>query len=276
MAAPQNRTYERILENRNDMTQWLIHFTRPNPPRLSLDVLKQILTEGVLRPTFAQRNKVSTIYGPNSAVCFTEQPIGSMMQYILAREEPSFISGYGIIISKSDLYAAGGLPVIYGLDYVKLIEKKDDEQNTIRIIDPTILSPDEQYRYVTFDPYRGIDWTHEREWRWSSKSLHANNQQLFFLGRDYAGGKGYYSGEIHVFVENDCDIINLQQYFSELDINAINNLLWNDRAYSIPWYETLKSVNIISLETIRRNNPPNATIKFEKIPATQRYRLINK
>jgi hypothetical protein len=68
---------------------------------------------------------------------------------------------------KDEFYLAGGRPAIYGLssdnnEYVLNTKFK-------RIFKDHVLPLKEQYRYVTYNPSddRWVDWTHEREWRWT-------------------------------------------------------------------------------------------------------------
>ena len=52
--------YEQILAAREDMTEWLIHFTRGQPPATARDMLLKILSEGLLRPGWALRTTVNS------------------------------------------------------------------------------------------------------------------------------------------------------------------------------------------------------------------------
>lgn len=42
--------YEKILAAREDMTEWLTHFTRGQGQATPRDILLKILSEGLLRP----------------------------------------------------------------------------------------------------------------------------------------------------------------------------------------------------------------------------------
>ena len=112
------KDWERIRDARDDLTDYVIHFTknvfRPvsQPARFTLAA---ILACGYIRPTFAPRpsrhiNTPSpTIKGPCPAVCLTEQPIAAVLKMPGKR-----YSGYGIAYHKVPLYLAGGRPVLYG------------------------------------------------------------------------------------------------------------------------------------------------------------------
>ena len=135
--------YRDILRRRRDMTEWLIHFTRDRNGASAREVVRSILIEGALRPDFATRGTPpkNTIYGPSPAVCFSEQPLSAFLQYLAARADPSAMAGYGILIHKHDVYAAGGLPVIYGLGVAEELQPGHPLYDpTRRLLDPSRIS----------------------------------------------------------------------------------------------------------------------------------------
>jgi len=134
-----------LKRRRPDFSQALVHLTKERDGNNALDVLKKILTSGILR---ASGNE-GYIKGSGKAVCLSEIPLSSV--HLLA-SPPEKISGakyrfYGVAISKEAVFGAGGRPVIY---------LPDAEANWI---------PEEhRWRHVRFE-YSKVDWTHEREWR---------------------------------------------------------------------------------------------------------------
>lgn len=201
----------RIVENRLDMTEWVLHFvhdrTYDNYPgddvlqyedyhgypyhedvhkndRFSywqytdelnpiesdasaFGVLHRILTDGHIRATWAFRKGRPTIYGPRAAVCLTEMPLYALVDYAKRRPQKA-VDCYAIGVLKSELFAAGGRPVIYGLSGRH--EEKDSGGRVWprKLADKCGLPEYEQYRYVATSlgsDWR-IDWSHEREWRW--------------------------------------------------------------------------------------------------------------
>ena len=154
----------RIKKARDDLTDYLIHWTRGSNVdgvgKSPFEVLQSILECGYLRPSFAPRTSVfagaperHTVRGPCPAVCFTEQPLSAFVKSCDAltdRYKP-----YAVALRKDRLFEYGGRPAIYG-DEVLLSSLPDDQK----------------YLWVRFQPipnsdFAGypIDWTHEREWR---------------------------------------------------------------------------------------------------------------
>jgi hypothetical protein len=153
----------RIRQARLDLTDYVIHYTRHKEIDgkwlKPLDVLKLIVQDGFLKPSFAPRSSMTTgtrndtIKGQYPAVCFTEQPLAAFLQSCKT------LSGryhrYAIAMRKGCLYKYGGRPVIYG------------DQDLLNQ-----LSEDYKHLWVRFNPIPNadfggypIDWTHEREWR---------------------------------------------------------------------------------------------------------------
>lgn len=135
-------------------------------------VLKRILFDGYIKSGWSFRGGRPTIYGPKSAVCFTEMPLYALLMYASKRNNSSSVETYGIALRKQELFRAGGRPVIYGLSGIHKESSRDDPYfgKGFRCLSSACgISLNEQYRYVAMnlDNDRWIDWTHEREWRWA-------------------------------------------------------------------------------------------------------------
>lgn len=164
----------------------------------AFDVLLKILHDGFIHSGWSLRNFIPTIYGPKSAVCFTEMPLYALVQYAKFRGEYSgYVGNYGIAFRRNELFAAGGRPVIYGLSCVPTEAETTPEgiyQGRILDIEKTGMPLCEQYRYVktrmnkSYDPnIHPVDWTHEREWRWALPNDSLGVPGLpFFLSKEYA------------------------------------------------------------------------------------------
>lgn len=174
---------------RYDLSDRLIHFFRavdtqhPDTPTLSdhwsfasvenfdepfspFFLMRNAVRQGRLWATWSVRNSRRTVYGPDPAVCFTEMPIAAFVEAGLARAAAGqAMSPYGLVLPKTAMYGLGARPVIYGLSGDVNVT---DTANGARMIASHQLPPQEQYRYVTYNPAgsKPIDWTHEREWRW--------------------------------------------------------------------------------------------------------------
>ncbi len=186
---------------REDITDWLIHFTKDISAEdvvdvfykveyekneeditdgyLKLDftnqfsyginhlsayeVLKKIIEECGIRYNYSFRNGVTTLYGGEPVICFTEMPIHSLLEYAKTRNAKSN-STYGIAIRKKDAYKYGARPVIYGLANKNTFEYLENT-DTRRLLKENVLPIEEQFRLVPLRLDKNIDWTHEREWR---------------------------------------------------------------------------------------------------------------
>ncbi len=204
----------RIVEDRLDMTEWVLHFVHERdirnapedqlmpfeeygwypyhedkdinyrfsdwdimdessilePDASPMAVLRKIVTDGHIRGSWSFRNGRPTIYGPRAAVCFTEMPLYALIDYAKRRHKTA-VDSYAVGLLKAELFAAGGRPVIYGLSGDHAEQVTTEYPWPRRLMKSCGIAESEQYRYVStsMDSDRPIDWTHEREWRWSDR-----------------------------------------------------------------------------------------------------------
>lgn len=195
---------------RHDHTAWVTHFVRNRLPEQdfpgededeygyfaggeleadagAFQVLTAIIRLGGLMPGYSFRKGRTTIYGGQPAVCATEMPLYAFATYARERAEAGNVSAYGISFLKSEFYAAGGRPAIYGLSTDNVKYSRNDP--TCRVIDDSILPVREQFRFIAHNPggaTRPIDWSHEREWRWVACDGEVDNIWV----QDYNGISG--------------------------------------------------------------------------------------
>lgn len=108
-----NDTVEKIYLSRQDLSDYVFHFTRGANAR---ETLIQILSDGSIKDMSG-----------NGFICFTEAPVlmlPDMFDIFSNYKEPMY-SPYGIGIHRDALYKLGGRPVIYGTeeDLVLISEK---------------------------------------------------------------------------------------------------------------------------------------------------------
>ncbi|RPJ86784.1 MAG: hypothetical protein EHM18_04440 [Acidobacteria bacterium] len=147
------------------------HYGTLEPDAPAISVLQNIVRQGFLRAGWSFRDQKATIYGPWPVVCFTEMPFYALLDYARTRSNDGLVSTYGIALLRSELFAAGARPVIYGLSTA---HKEADGADPYAgkgfrcLAQSCALGLEEQYRYVAtrLTGSRPIDWTHEREWRW--------------------------------------------------------------------------------------------------------------
>ena len=91
----------------------------------------------------------SDIYGPKSAVCFTEMPLYALIDYVKARNKSGYADRYGIAFRREELFEAGARPVIYGLTGEHKEISSCESLCGFRVLSEcTGIGLHEQYRYV--------------------------------------------------------------------------------------------------------------------------------
>lgn len=84
-----------------------------NKDAKAFDILLKILHDGFIHSGWSLRNMRPTIYGPKTAVCFTEMPLYALVQYAKIRgDNTGYVGSYGIAFRRNELFAAGGRPVM--------------------------------------------------------------------------------------------------------------------------------------------------------------------
>ena len=129
---------------RDDLTKYLVHWTKGANYDEAFQKLRQIVFEGRLR------GSGDLIRGGWVCVCFTEAPETSFHQ-VTGKYKP-----FGIQVPKSWLFEQGGRPVIY---------ETNNEYD---------LLPDEiKWRHVRYEPNTNppFDFSWEREWRIQTDEL---------------------------------------------------------------------------------------------------------
>jgi hypothetical protein len=262
---------------RHDHSSWLIHFVRDRVPEQdfpseaekeigynaggelendakAFEVLKTIIRLGGLIPGYSFRGGRTTFYGGSPTLCATEMPLYSFATYAREASMSENVSAYGIAFLKSEFYAAGGRPAIYGLSTSDVFYKINTRVR--RILDDSILPVSEQYRYVAYSPSgkKWIDWSHEREWRWKVRDQKKDcvwcidgtgsdgptpGLRLF----DGPEDDGHFS-KLCVIVWNRNEALEIQQLLTGLYLGQSNN-------YGTPFSrKLLEASSIIVLEDV--------------------------
>ena len=233
----------------------------------AFQVLLKILHDGYIHSSWSIRNMDPSIYGPKSAVCFTEMPLYALVDYAKTRGISGYVSGYGIALRRNELFDAGGRPVIYGLSTIyKEHNYKEGEPYQGRILSEECgIGIHEQYRYVSTMLHRRkgvtIDWTHEREWRWALPNDKTKVPGIpIFLDPFFAD----YFSEIIVIVSTDEELKETIDHLKNLyDAGGTNTGLGYNRGL-------IASTKVISLETISKLEEVDIhTMKIEDLPSIQ-------
>lgn len=249
----------------------------------AFQVLLKVLHDGFLHSGWSYRNNAPTIYGPRSAVCFTEMPLHAFIKYAEDRgKKTGLISQYAIALKKNEFFKAGGRPVIYGLSS-KHVESDGFEmgvyQGRCLSIKDTGIGIHEQYRYVatSFDSDKFIDWTHEREWRWPlPNDMHVPGLPLF-LDEYY----GKFFSEILVFVKTCDEKKAVLNYLKTLyDSGSWNNGIEYDimliQEIKVASIEDISHIGDIDLSKVKVENLPFSVIN--KMPnisvSAQKQKLV--
>ena len=126
------------------MSPYLIHFTSGESNQQAFETLQKIIGE---RRLLAGSRMTK---GQHPCVCFSEAPIGLLDGGLVNERAYSRYRPFGILFSKSWIFAMGGRPVIY---------ESDEEYYS--------LPASHQWRHVLYRPdsEEPVDFTWEREWR---------------------------------------------------------------------------------------------------------------
>lgn len=146
-----NQTLLKILNSREDISEYLFHFTKG---AFAIDTLNSIVNDQAIKDI---KNK--------GVICFTEAPIIMLdeMFYLFEEYQEPMFARYGIAVKKSDLYELGARPVIYG---------SNDERDS--------LPCDLRWRFEQYIPnVRDFSWL--REWRIKANELPLDNSLDFFV-----------------------------------------------------------------------------------------------
>lgn len=228
-------------------------------------VLKKILFDGYLQTGWSFRKGKPTLYGDRSAVCFSEMPLYSLVEYAKRRKYSGYVDHYGIAFKKAELYEMGARPVIYG---ITLPHKEVEAEENHTDYSPRILHPDlgigrqEQYRYVytcISDARRG-DWTHEREWRWALDPRKVNFAGMpFLLEEEYCHG---IIKDLIVIVRTKDEAEEIADLLKTL-YDGVEN---KGRYYDL---DLLQQIKIISLDALAVYMPYNKYPRIEDLPYQQ-------
>ena len=237
----------------------------------AFDILKKILHDGYIKSGWSLRNFVPTIYGPKSAVCFTEMPLYALVDYAKTRRISGYVGNYGIAFRRNELFAAGARNVIYGLSTAHLEAEVDEKgifQGRLLSVKETGIGTQEQYRYVATNLVKGdstkekaIDWTHEREWRWALPYDTLGVPGLpFFLSKEYAD---FFTDIIIIVPTNEETEIILGHLKTLYDAGSTNHGITYDK-------NKIAAAKVLSLENINHlSNTDLSQLKIDDIPAKQ-------
>jgi len=248
------KDWQAIRVNRPDLTDYVIHFTRPRTDKVdekniqvsALQVLLEILEYGFIKPGFAllpnrsSKTARATVKGPDPAVCLTEQPLWAFLKYRDAVSCPRY-SGYGIAYHKHMPYSHLGRPVLYGANIEIGRRMKEGEKGWEegKDIFEGGLPRELQYLWVNYAPDLPdycdypIDFTWEREGRVKPLRCYYPKGLPVFLEHSYPG---LVAGAI--IVEKDADVSVVRDKLNSL---AEEGKTWAKRL-----------TRVISLETAKR------------------------
>jgi len=233
------------------------------------EVLKKILHDGFIHSSWSLRKLKPSVFGPRSTVCLTEMPLYALLKYANVRGSKSgYVRNYGIAFKRNELFEAGARPVIYGL--TGQFKEAEVDENGIyqgRLLDDSCgIGKQEQYRYVPTILHNHkkkgiIDWTHEREWRWSLPDGRYGVPGLpFFLSENYAN---FFSEVIIIVCTNEEQEDLLLHLKNLYDAGSRNTGVEYNK-------KMIASAKVLSLESLANNSDIDpCTMKIEDIPMKQ-------
>lgn len=168
-----NDTLLRILQSREDISDYLFHFTKGQK---ASEILRRIIEEKTLRDM-----------SESGVICFTEAPVTmlfDMFEIFNGYKEPMY-APYGIAIKKDVLFNLGARPVIYGAP--------EDVQE---------LSPKITWRFEEYAPNKK-DFSWLREWRINCTEIKLKSEDCFIVTKQKT------ELEEFLFDETDVDEIKI-------------------------------------------------------------------
>lgn len=235
----------------------------------AFQVLKLILAMGYIRAGFSYRNERKTIYGNRPAICFTEMPLHALIQYSKNRSQLEYISPYAIAFPRAELFKFGARNVFYGLT-TEHIEAKDGDPYFDpwhrNLAESCGLGLREQYRYVytSLDESRGIDWTHEREWRLACDYGEYLKVGLNFLLEEESENPIKEFSQIVVIVNSDEEVNELINHLAQY----YNGDLYS---YSQKIVKRIKVISLQHLSTISNDDLSNISIDNIDFKSFKKY-----
>ena len=225
----------------------------------AFQVLCKIINDGFLKTGWAFRDHRATIYGPMSAVCFTEMPLYALADYVRSRSASGYVGRYGIAFRREELFRAGARPVINGLTG-KHEEATMGDVNYgcgFRTLScNTGIGLYEQYRYVYTNLSKNCDWTFEREWRWPLPGDTFNVAGLPFLLEECWDNP---FSEIIIIVSTDTEAHEMCNLLRNVYESVSNNY---GVYYHLPIIEKTK---VISLEYLEKHYPDPSKMKIDNL-----------
>ncbi|MCT4600595.1 MAG: hypothetical protein N4A32_06830 [Marinifilaceae bacterium] len=170
-----NSTLIEIIKSREDISDYLFHFTKGcNAKKTLMEIL--------------QTNCIKDINN-NGYICFTETPITLLtkMFELFSKYENPLYAPYGIGIKKDYLYSIGARNVIYGSNYEK-----------------EYLSEEINWRFEEYDPEKK-DFTWLREWRINKNKINLEPQSCFIIIKKNEEFKDIILGSGNFDIEIDGD-----------------------------------------------------------------------
>lgn len=224
----------------------------------AFSILCKIINDGFLKSGWAFRNKNATIYGPKSAVCFTEMPLYALIDYVNARKDSGYVGRYGIAFRREELFEAGARPVIYGLTGEhKEISSYESFCGFRALSECTGIGLHEQYRYVYTNLPKKRDWSFEREWRWALPEDTLGVAGLPFMLEEHWQNP---FSEIIILVSTNDEASQICNILKNIYESRTNN--YGDY-YDL---KLIESTKVVSFECLEENFPDPTKIKIEDIP----------
>lgn len=231
------------------------------------EILQKIIHDGYIRSGWSFRDNVPTVYGPYSAVCFTEMPLYGLIDYAKNRGEKSgYVGNYGIAFLRKELFDAGARQVIYGLstDYKEADDITDAYYNHgLRCLSEKCgIGLQEQYRYVSTNLGKGkrVDWTHEREWRWPFKGGNEGVAGIpFLLSEEW----GYQFTQLVIIVNKDEEQHEILDQLKNMYDSKSRNCGFDYNISLIP------AIRVLSLETLAKANVDMRNVRIKDVPTLQ-------
>ena len=187
--------YNRIVSSREDVSDYVFHFTRQPDGK---NTLKQIIQDKAIKDIHKK-----------GFICFTEAPIAQLVKMFEILKGSSVAhpqykyAPYGIGIKKSYFYERGGRPVIYAsneeISFVSNLSNLISSES-----DKVYFEKRFAWRFQPFIPDL-YDFTWLREWRIPLAQFDLDYENCFAIVNEFQDQE-----DVGIWEFNDCDVIDAE------------------------------------------------------------------
>lgn len=213
---------------RIDHSQNLIHFTKDYADYGGIDYEKSYVKFKEIIKSRILKGGTNMVLGSHKCICFTEAPANCLsFKQRLNSKYFSRYAPFGFQFSKKIIFENEGRPVIYSKK-----EEYEKEKNNTNI----------NWRFVTYDFDKKIDFTWEREWRLKTDifNFNENEVRLVFPNKSWINRfiedheKEYHDPDCEeCYCKRNAQIFTYDEYTNQESCETLSGDCFNENDF--PW-----------------------------------------